>query len=107
MKRVLVNTKDQWDKRDFVSPAIVEDDGAIKWESNNRYLMEDTMDRIIANGFSEFSREETSRKREIQNKEFIAQYRHSPSQEELVEMRAAYGEGTVVVDVISGERIVL
>ena len=107
MKRVLVNTRAQWEKRDYISSAIVEDDGAIKWASNNRYLTEDGMNKIIANGFSEFSREATSRKREIQNNEFIEKYKNSPSQEELAEMEAVFGKGTVVIDIISGKGIVL
>lgn len=110
MKTVRVNTKDSWSKMDFISTAIVEDDGAIKWESNGHYLMEDTMDRIIANGFADFSREATTAKREAQNDAFLAAYRKAdrgPSQEELAEMRAAYGTGVTVVDVITGRRISL
>ena len=30
----------------IMSEAIVEDDGAIKWSSNNQYLMKDTMANI-------------------------------------------------------------
>ena len=110
MKRVQVNAKDAWSSRDYISTAIVEDDGAIKWESNGRYLMDDVMANIIANGFADFSKEATAAKREAQNVAFFAEYRkaqRAPSQEEVSEMRNAFGAGTVVVDVISGRRIVL
>lgn len=40
--------------------------------------------------------------------QFLAEYRearknHTPSEEELFEMRAAFGEGSTVVDVITGQ----
>lgn len=110
MKKVMVNTKDRWDSRDHFSEAIVEDDGAIKWECNGHYLMNDTMQNIIENGFTAFSVAATQEKREAQNAAFFSSYRkqrRTISQEELAEMRAAYGTGVTVVDVISGQEITL
>ena len=109
-RKVLVNTKDSWSRTDYISEAIVETDGAIKWSSNGRYLGRDTMEKIIANGFTDFSVVATNVKREIQVEEELAEYRRNykgPSQEELVEMRAAYGKGATVVNVITGEVIKL
>lgn len=108
--KVMVNTKEPGTRFDFVSEAIVEEDGAIKWASNGRYLMKDTMRNIIANGFDKFSVEATDAKRDAQNEAFIREYKanqKAPSQEELAEMRNAFGAGTKVVDVISGRVVSL
>lgn len=89
--------------------AIVEEDGAIKWKSNGNYLMDDFCEVLEYASFP-FSRENTAKKREIQNEEFFESYRKAQegrtySQEELFEMRSAFGEGTVVVDVVTGKEI--
>lgn len=108
--KVQVNLKDRWSKRDRFVTAIVEEDGAIKWESNGSYLMNDTMKTIRENGFEDFSEEATAKKRDAQIEERLAYYRKTRrgySGEELEEMRNAFGEGTVVVNVITGEEIVL
>lgn len=112
MKVVVVNTKDRWSSKDFLSNAIVEEDGAIKWESNGRYLMKDTMENVIANGFNEFSVEATNRKRDAQNSRFIQEYKERTekvgySNEEIQEMRNAFGKGAKVVDVLTGKVIEL
>lgn len=112
MKKVIVNIddiKEVWESRDQLYVAIVENDGAIKWELNGHYLMDDTMRNIRANGFTDFSVEATRIKREKQNDEFIAEYRknHKTSEEEKAEMRASFGTGVVVVDILTGERIKL
>ena len=44
-------------------------------------------------------------KREAQTAEFLASYRHEVTEEERTEMRAAFGTGATVVDIISGKRI--
>lgn len=110
MKKVQVNAKEKWEMVDCIYDAIVEDDGAIKWESNGNYLMEDVMNNIIANGFTEFSKEATLAKREAQVKELLSNYRKNykgPTEEQLAEMRAAYGYGAKVIDVITGDVITL
>lgn len=86
--------------------AAVEADGAIKWNSNGRYLMDDFCEKLEYAGYP-FSREATARKRDVQNEESIAEYRRNYkglSGEELAEARAAFGEGTTVVNVLTGER---
>ena len=86
--------------------AAVEADGAIKWNSNGRYLMDDFCEKLEYAGYP-FSREATAQKRDAQNEESIAEYRRNHrglSGEELAEARAAFGEGTTVVNVLTGER---
>ena len=86
--------------------ATVEADGAIKWNSNGRYLMDDFCEKLEYAGYP-FSREATAKKRDAQNEESIAEYRRNHrglSGEALAEARAAFGEGTTVVNILTGER---
>lgn len=86
--------------------ATVDADGAIRWESNGRYLMDDFCEKLEYAGY-DFSREATARKREAQVEESLAQYRRNDrglSGEELAEARAAFGGGTTVVDVLTGKK---
>ena len=105
MRQVLVNTKSEYDSRDFFNSAIVESDGAIKWESNGRYLDSDIVSRVIANGFSEFSVEATKRKRKEQVSATLSNYKSRPV--DINELRANFSKGTTVYDVISGDSIKL
>lgn len=89
--------------------ATVEADGAIKWNSNGRYLMDDFCEKLEYAGF-DFSRVATEKKRDAQNEESLAEYRRNYkglSAEELAEARAAFGEGTTVVNVLTGDKTVL
>lgn len=86
--------------------AAVEPDGAIKWNSNGRYLMDDFCEKLEYAGCS-FSREATAEKREAQNAESLAEYCRNDkglTGEALAEARAAFGEGTTVVNVLTGRR---
>lgn len=79
-------------------------DGIIHWKSNDAVVPGDVFkDAYVAVPDGQ----EEARKREDQA--FAAKYRklranHQPSGEELAEMRAEFGEGAVVVDVITGRR---
>ena len=89
--------------------ATVEADGAIRWNSNGRYLMDDFCEKLEYAGYP-FSREATAKKRSAQDAESLAEYRKNHrglGTEELAEARAAFGEGTTVVNVLTGEKTVL
>lgn len=89
--------------------AIVEDDGAIKWKSNGAYIPDDFCEKLEYAGYK-FSREATAIKRAAQVHRELAQYKANytgPSDEEVAEMRAAFGEGETIVDVITGKTIKL
>lgn len=86
--------------------AAVEEDGAIKWKSNGRYLMDDFCEKLEYAGYP-FDREATAKKRDAQNVESLAEYRRNDrglSGEELAEARAAFGEGATVVNILTGEK---
>lgn len=86
--------------------ATVGADGAIKWKSNGRYLMDDFCEKLEYAGYA-FSREATAAKRDVQNAESLAQYRTNDrglTGEALAEAREAFGEGEAVVDVLTGKK---
>ena len=66
------------------------------------------LDYIIRNG--SFSWDKTIEARQKEDEEFIKNYiaqDREPSDEEIIEMKAAFGEGTTVIDVLTGKRIQL
>ena len=84
----------------------VEEDGAAKWISSGNYLPADVVEKLLFAGADFFSAEATAAKREAQTAAFLDSYRRSyngPSEEEKAEMRAAFGSGATVVNVITGE----
>ena len=88
----------------------IDEDGAARWKSNGGYLMEDAVEKLLVAGINWFDPELTKSKRQMQVKEILAKVRkkrRKPLTEEMYEMRAAFGSGTTVVNVITGERIKL
>lgn len=86
--------------------AVVDSNGAIYWSNNGRYLMDDFCEMLEYADYP-FSRKATGEKRDVQNAEEIAEYRRNYKEmdkETLAEARAAFGEGTTVVDVLTGEK---
>ena len=90
---------------------LKEKDGAVKWKRSGNYLPEDCVEKLSYTHFT-FSPEATKKKRDAQTERELKAYResmrnHQYSDEELFEMRAAFGEGATVVDVITGQQIPL
>ena len=87
----------------------VEEDGAAKWKSNGSYLPADVVEKLTFAGADFFSAEATAAKREVQTAEYLGNYRrnHRTTAEERGEMEAAFGKGTTVVNIITGEKIKL
>lgn len=88
--------------------AEVDKDGAISWKSNGQYLMDDFCEVLEFGGYP-FSREMTRKKRDEQVQYQLGIYKlHSLKEscpEELSEMRSVFGEGTTVVNVITGKKV--
>ena len=98
-------------KKMFENEARIDENGAACWKSNGHYIMDDMIEKMQAAG-CEFNAEATRKAREEQNDKFCAEYtrkqvNRKPSAEEMFEMRAAFGAGAIVVDVISGRKIQL
>ena len=87
--------------------AVVEEDGAIKWKRSGNYLMDDYCE-VLEYAEYPFSRAATNSKRDAQVHKELDKYRKTPkiyTAEEISEMKAAFGDGATIVDVISGSTI--
>lgn len=74
-----------------------------------RVLMDDLLEQL-GMVTDKVNVEVTRAAREAENAAFLAEYRErrkSPSAEELAEMRATFGAGVTVTDVLTGEKITL
>jgi hypothetical protein len=84
-------------------------DGVVRWTSNNRVMPKDCREILSHTAYRDFFSEEASRAAEdAETAAFLESYRKNytgPSEEEKAEMRAAFGTGSTVVDVITGKRI--
>lgn len=86
---------------------LVDENGAASWKSNGRALPSDCAEKLSWTTL-DFSIEATAAKRDEETARSLESYRRSymgPAAEERMEMKAAFGKGTTVVDIITGERI--
>jgi len=81
-------------------------DGAWVWNSNDRAVPADIAATWHTDGLiTTRQHDATTTLRERQTHEFLARYRATgaePTDEERFEMRAAFGEGVTVIDILSG-----
>lgn len=84
-------------------------DGVVRWTSNNRVMPKDCREILSHTAYRDLFSDEASRAAEdAETAAFLESYRKNytgPSEEEKAEMRAAFGTGSTVVDIITGERI--
>lgn len=88
---------------------IVIDDNEVARNKIGRALMEDRME-ILSFTDWHFSETATREARAKEVAESVAEYKKNqsaPSDEEMYEMRAAFGAGAVIVDIITGKEIKL
>lgn len=83
--------------------------GIVLWHSTGLVPPQDVLDIWAAAG-KPFDLEASRREREAQTDAFLTVYRarqarRRPSAEERAEMRAAFGPGAEVVDIVTGRRI--
>ncbi len=86
--------------------ATVDDEGAISWKANGKYLMDDYCE-ILEYANYNFSREATRIAREKQIKIELDEYcqNHKDyTQEEQAELDSNFPKGTTIVDIISGRK---
>lgn len=89
--------------------AYKDDEGVYRWKSNDRVPFDDMLQTW---GLSIETIGKCQVARDKDNSEFLAGYRermkdYVPSDEEMFEMRSAFGEGETVVNVITGQEIKL
>lgn len=90
---------------------LIDENGVATWASNGNAIPEECVEKAVYGGLA-INVELTRKVRDEQTEKSLAEYRermknHVYSEEELYEMRAAFGEGAVVVDAITGRRIQL
>lgn len=92
----------------YETDAYKDNNGVLRWKSNNHVPPQEVLDfwKYVGKRFN-MSKCVAARNRE--DKIFLKEYRKQEqnrkySQEELFEMEAAFGKGTVVVDVITGKK---
>lgn len=88
--------------------AVVESDGAIKWKQSGNYLMDDFCEKLEYANFN-FNRNKTAEKRNAQITDVIMNLRNQRvdfSAEEKMELDANNKPGTVIVNVITGNKYV-
>lgn len=97
--------------REYQAKMLTEDatceDGVLRWKSNGQVPFDDMLQLAQEIGLP-VDLDASRAARQTEQAAFLAEYRRaqrSPSAEEVAEMRAAFGEGTTVVDVLSGRRI--
>lgn len=97
--------EEQWTK------AYVNSEGVVRWVSSNNVPFRDMLEDFMVIGkISQETVERSDAARKKDQDEFLARYRANPpkyTEEDLFEMRAAFGEGTTVVNVLTGQKIKL
>ena len=84
-------------------------DGVVRWKSINRVMPNDCREILSHTVYRDLFSEDAGRAaEEAETAAFLENYRKNtkgPSEEEKAEMRAAFGTGTTVCNIITGERI--
>ena len=96
-------------KADLEAGKITIDEDGVARNCIGRALMDDMLEKL-ALVTDKADRSATEAARAAENAEFLEEYRRNRkphSAEEIAEMRAAFGAGTAVVDIITGEKITL
>ena len=94
-------------REDFETGKITVDENGVARNRIGRILMSDLLEKLTYIT-DKVDVEATKAAREAETDAFLESYRkanHRRSNEELNEMRATFGTGTTVVDIITGERI--
>lgn len=96
-------------KADLDSGEITIDEAGVARNCIGRALMDDLLEKLLlVTDKADSAATRAAREAEVQaDLESYRANRKAPSAEELTEMRAAFGEGTTVVGVLTGEKIQL
>lgn len=100
-------------EKDYETGHLIIENGAAKWDTNGSYLMQDIMEVLLHSKYAyliDIAHHEAMR--DAQVTEEINAYKermknHVYDEEELAEMRSAFGAGTEIVNVFTGESITL
>lgn len=90
--------------------AYIDSKGVVRWKSNDNIPFEDKLQQFQDDGYiTPHQRIVSNQKRTVETTRKLAEYReqmknHVPDAEEMFEMRAAFGVGETVMNVITGQR---
>ena len=112
--RSLVNPQTEFERREVArmvakwAEAVVVD-GVPRWKSNNAAPMTDMLDvwKLHGTPDMEFDYAKAVATRASETSAFLAEYRkrdRGPSAEQMTEMRAAFGAGVTVMNIITGRK---
>lgn len=111
--RALTNPRFEWERqealrllRSFDEDAVVDQAGVVRWKTNGQVPPREVLE-FWAYAQKPFDLEASLRALEEDVERFIQEYRRRwrpPGPEALAELRAAFGPGAVVVDVLAGRR---
>ena len=96
-------------KVELANGQITIDDKGVARNKVGRVVMSDMLEKLLLIS-DEINEEATKAAREREVEESIARYKanyNGPSEEELAEMRAAFGKGTQVVNILTGETVIV
>ena len=96
-------------RKDLAEGKITIDENGVARNCIGRVLMSDTLEKLTY-VTDEVDVEATKAARDEEVTRSLAEYRRNAklaSEEELSEMRAAFGEGQTIVNILTGERITL
>lgn len=89
----------------------VDEDGVARWKNSGNVITKEIAEMVARfTCYYDFSPCNTTKAREEENEKFIEAYRHRRTEineEERYEMEAAFGKGTVVVDIFTGKKVTL
>jgi hypothetical protein len=93
-------------RHDMVAEVI---DGIVRWDSNSQVPPAEVLDEMLElRGITRDEHRHSTVSRKWETQAFLDAYRermanHVPDAEEMYEMRAAFGEGVEVVNVVTGK----
>lgn len=95
--------------RTELSTFVIDKNGVPRWPKVNRVIPADIIKEYFIDQLSYFNKENSDRARDRETRAAVAAYKlamagHQPSDEELFEMRAAFGRGSKVVNIITGRQ---
>lgn len=98
-------------RAELASGRIIVDHNGVARNGIGRALMDDMLEKVLM-VTDKVSAEATREASAAEAKEAIREYKehimkHGHSEEELLEMRAAFGEGTTIVNIFTGQTIEL